>query len=89
MDLRSVLWKAVETKLGIEVSVSHRDLFSRKFYAERAKAREEGIFDFDCLVLVTPQPYKKDTWWIVKDRDRGQAQRKEQGKTGTETNPTV
>lgn len=85
MDLRSVLWEAVNSPLGVEVKVSDKEAFKRRFYSERAKARTEGIFDFERLQLLTPQPITENTWWIY----HGQVQSKKQGEVGEEINPTL
>lgn len=65
-SLRSVLWEAWNASIGIEISVSDTAAFKRKFYAERAKAREEGITEFDSLQLISPPIDIADKLWIVR-----------------------
>lgn len=81
--MRGLLWEAYSSPVGIEVASSDLISFKRRFYAERAKARAEGIYEFDALQLMTPPPDIQGKWWIVRNTD-GQVQSEEQGEASQE-----
>lgn len=60
------MWEAYASKVGVEVVCSDIEVFKRRFYAERNKAREEGCFDFDNLQVISPPPDVTGRIWIVK-----------------------
>lgn len=64
--LRGVLWDAYSSEVGLVIVTTDTEVFKRKFYSERAKAREEGIFEFDTLQLVSPPPDVINRLWIVR-----------------------
>lgn len=80
-SVREIMWEAWSAEVGVEVAVSDIELFKRRFYAERAKAREEGVLEFDSLQLISPPPDVHGKLWIVKN---GQAHRKNEGEAGAE-----
>ena len=65
MKMREILWAAVASPCGVEVASNDLEATKRKFYSERAKAREEGNFEFDCLQMVSPPPDVTGKLWIV------------------------
>ena len=67
-SMREIFWQALEAKIGVEVEATDTAVFKRKFYSERAKAREEGINDFDCLQLISPPADTTNKLWIVHDK---------------------
>lgn len=83
-NIRTILWEAWTAAIGVEVAVSDVPAFKRRFYAERASAREEGITEFDILQLISPPPDVIGKMWIVKELKNEQVGRKEQGQTGEE-----
>lgn len=81
-DLTGLLWQALTSKIGLEVFTTNIEGFKRKFYAERAKARENGNFSFDELSLILPPTdVQHNKIWIVHN---GQVQSKEEGNSGEE-----
>lgn len=67
IELEELLWRAVESRLGIEVEASDIDALKRRLYTTRRKAQEQGNHNFDGLALLTP-PQDPDTkLWIVKN----------------------
>lgn len=78
------MWQAYSSPVGLEVAASDLDAFKRKFYSERAKARLEGIYEFDSLQLITPPADVEGKWWIVRNANGGQIQPEEQRGTGEE-----
>lgn len=85
-NLRETLWEAWSSPVGIEVVVSDKEAFKRRFYSERAKAREEGCYEFDCLQLITPPADVENKWWIVKHE---QTSGEEAGGAGEEVPPAL
>lgn len=63
MNLTSLLFQAILEPVGLSVITSDPAAFKRKFYAERAKAREAGNYAFDCLSLIVPAEPNK--LWII------------------------
>ena len=81
-DLTGLLWQALTAEVGLEVVTNNPEGFKRKFYTERAKAREQGNFSFDELSLILPPSDKQhNKVWIVHN---GQVQRTEEGNPGEE-----
>lgn len=66
-SIRDIMWEAVTSKVGVEVATSDVEAFKRKFYSERAKAREEGCFEFDVLAVVMPPPTVTGKIWVVQN----------------------
>ena len=66
-DIEELLWRALESKLGIEVATNDVEAFKRRLYSSRAKARQDGNLAFDSLQFITP-PAESDTkLWIVRN----------------------
>lgn len=84
--LRSILWEAWSSEVGIEIVTSDPEAFKRRFYKERADARTEGILEFDSLQLITPPADKVNKIWIVK---HGQVQREKEGEANEEEPQTL
>ena len=95
-DLTGLLWQALTAEVGLEIVTSNPEAFKRKFYATRAKAREDGNYSFDELSLLVPPADQQNKLWIVhngqtqeKDLKDGQTQPKEEGGTREEDSPPV
>jgi hypothetical protein len=71
-DIQEILWRALETPVGLEVESSDIEAFKRRLYSVRNKAREKGNDSFNCLQFITPPliDSRADTrLWIVKDEE--------------------
>jgi len=67
-SMEAILREALQSDLGIEVHTDDPELFGRKFYSFRRKARERGVDLYDELRLLTPPDGKESKMWIVKEQ---------------------
>lgn len=72
-EIQEILWRALETSVGLEVESSDIEAFKRRLYTVRNKARESGNQAFNSLQFITPPPIAgakaEIRIWIVKDEE--------------------
>jgi len=63
--LRDLLWTTLDEPHGIEVETNDPERFKRKFYTERKKAEDEGIYDFANISCRTSPTEPQCRIWLV------------------------
>lgn len=68
-EIISLMYKAMEAEIGIEIETSNIPYFRERFYSVRMALREKGRNEFDGLTL-RACPTSKEKLWIMKKQCR-------------------
>lgn len=64
MDIKSILYEALDLKYGLVVA-TNPEIFKRRFYQVRRAARKEGNMDFENIEIQTSPSNPTCEVWVV------------------------